>query len=420
MSSVFIQVGQCGNQVGFQFWKLLRDEISLHNNTVFNRDTERARCILVDSEPKVTDKPFQKASHPLFNILSPSLVVKSSNGRGNNWAMGYSDKPEKELPLSSTVMELLRREIEQCDYYKGCVLLHSLAGGTGSGLGSKLIEMIRDQYPICFITAASIFPSDSGDTPLQDYNSCLALSYLQNFADSIIYFENDEVMRQVEHFNKRGSNISTHNINECVAFNLLNILFPSRNQDIDFTGIYQDLVPCDRYKFIETKTFPFIIDKQPTLPRDTPWNNLIDSGIKNFVRQNEDITHLTISGKAILRGDDVIPSVDRQIKQTYSKISSLFRSVPWVDKSYLKISLNSTKAMSSSYKIDRIITLAANRTSVVYPIKKLLTSAKAKFRAGAYMHWYHKYNCEEQEFTQAFESLDQLVSDYQNSLKIKD
>jgi hypothetical protein len=42
--------------------------------------------------------------------------------------------------------------------------------------------------------------------------------------------------------------------------------------------------------------------------------------------------------------------------------------------------------MNSALKIDKIVTLAANKTSVIYPIKKMLTSAKAKFKAGAYLH----------------------------------
>ena len=418
MSSVFLQVGQCGNQVGFQLWKLFRDEVNLRDNTIFHSNSERARCILVDSEPKVAEKPFSKASHPLYNILSPSLVVKGNNGRGNNWAMGYLDKPEKELGLSGQVMELFRREVEECDYYRGCVLLHSLAGGTGSGLGSKLVEMIRDQYPYCFITSAAVFAPESGDTPLQDYNSCLSLSHLQQYADAIVYFENDEVMRQVQHFSKRGNNISTHNLNECIAFNLSNLLLPTRTNDVDFSSIFQDLVPSEQYKFIETRTSPFIIDKQSTLPRDITWNSLIDSSIKNFSRVNEDLTHMTISAKAYLRGEDVIQAVDRQIKQVHSKLSALFRPVSWVDKDFLKISLISTKAMTPSYKIDKMVTLAANRTTIAYPIKKILTSAKAKFQAGAYLHWYSKYSCESDQFLQAFESLDTIVDNYQSALKI--
>lgn len=63
-------------------------------------------------------------------------------------------------------IELLRREVEKCDFYKGSVVMHSVAGGTGSGLGSKIVELIRDEYPMCYLTSASVLPSSIGDTPL--------------------------------------------------------------------------------------------------------------------------------------------------------------------------------------------------------------------------------------------------------------
>jgi hypothetical protein len=417
MSTVFLQVGQCGNQVGFQLWKFLKDEVSIRDNTVFCKHSERARCVMIDSEPKVVEKPFLKVSHPLFNILSPSLVVKSSSGRGNNWATGYADRPERDESLSVRTMELLRREVENCDYYKGCVLVHSLAGGTGSGLGSKLLELIRDEYSVCFISTVSVLPSELGDTPLQDYNSVLGLSSLQQYADAVIYFENDDLMRLVQQFNKRGSNVSTHNINELIAFSLCNLLVPARPSDIDFSGFFNDLVPCDSYKFIETKSFPFVLEKQSTLPRETGWTGLLDSAVKNYARAGEDLTHSTICAKAFLRGEDAAAELSRQIKAVYAKVSTVFKQVPWVDRDYLKISLIPARGMTSKYGIERVVTLAGNRTSVVYPVSRLLMSAKAKFQAGAYLHWYQKYSCGEEQL-EAFEVVEGLVQNYQNALKI--
>jgi len=165
-------------------------------------------------------------------------------------------------------MEMLRKEAEDCDYYRGTVLIHSLAGGTGSGLGSKLLEKIRDEYPISFLLSAAVIPSESADTPLQDYNSCLSLSYMQDYTDGIVFFENDEVLRQVLYSNKRGSNASTHNINECIAYALVNLFYPDRSNDFDWPSIIQDLVPSEDYKFIGAHSYPFIIDKQASLSRE--------------------------------------------------------------------------------------------------------------------------------------------------------
>ena len=416
MSCVILQVGQCGNQIGLQLWKLMKDEVNTNNNTYFSRATERARCIMVDSEPKVVDKPFLKPAHPLYNTLSPSLVVKSNSGRSNNWATGYADKPEKDQNLSSQTMEMLRKEIEQCDYYKTLIMIHSLAGGTGSGLGSKLIEMIRDEYPICFISTASVFPFESGDTPLQDYNSVFCLSHIQKYSDSCIFFENDEVYRVVQNFNIREP--STHNLNQFIAFSLFNLLIPARNSDFDLNGFFSDLTPSDRYKFIETKTFPFVIDKQKTFLRDSSWNAVIESTLKNFSKYEGDGLPSTIAAKAYLKGDDAVSELDRQIKNVFGKVSTLLKPVPWVDKDYLKISLVPEKAMSPGYGIDRSFTLAANRVNVVKPMIKLLASARSKFVAGAYLHWYEKYACREADFNEAFETVDQVIWDYQNSLRI--
>ena len=37
-------------------------------------------------------------------------------------------------------------EVDGADSLEGFVLIHSIAGGTGSGLGSKLLESLCDKY----------------------------------------------------------------------------------------------------------------------------------------------------------------------------------------------------------------------------------------------------------------------------------
>ena len=51
-------------------------------------------------------------------------------GAGNNWAKGhYTEGAE----LVDTVLDVIRKEAEGCDYLQGFQLTHSLGGGTGSG-----------------------------------------------------------------------------------------------------------------------------------------------------------------------------------------------------------------------------------------------------------------------------------------------
>ena len=62
---------------------------------------------------------------------------------------------------------------------QGTIVVHSLTGGTGSGLGSHLVERIRDAYPLAHVMSVAVSPHSSGDSPLQHYNSLLSLASLQ-------------------------------------------------------------------------------------------------------------------------------------------------------------------------------------------------------------------------------------------------
>ena len=61
-----------------------------------------------------------------------ALVAQS--GSANNWAFGYNTHGRV---VREPMLERVRREAERCDMLDGFLLLHSMAGGTGSGLGAS-------------------------------------------------------------------------------------------------------------------------------------------------------------------------------------------------------------------------------------------------------------------------------------------
>lgn len=63
-------------------------------------------------------------------------------------------------------MESLRKEAEQADYFMGTVVTHSLAGGTGSGLGSRILEEYKNVFGKAYLMTVSIWPNMAGETPL--------------------------------------------------------------------------------------------------------------------------------------------------------------------------------------------------------------------------------------------------------------
>lgn len=61
------------------------------------------------------------------------------------------------------VEELVRREVERCDRLSGLMAVMSVAGGTGSGVGTYLSQRLRDAYPRSFILNHLTWPYGSGE-----------------------------------------------------------------------------------------------------------------------------------------------------------------------------------------------------------------------------------------------------------------
>ena len=76
-------------------------------------------------------------------------------------------------------------------------MLHSIAGGTGSGLGSFLLERLNDRFPKKLIQTYSVFPDtlSGGDVVVHPYNSLLALRRLTENADSVVRAHGDVYLR---------------------------------------------------------------------------------------------------------------------------------------------------------------------------------------------------------------------------------
>lgn len=56
--------------------------------------------------------------------------------------------------------------------------MHSLAGGTGSGLGAWVTEQIRRDYPHALMMNVVVWPYSKGEVSVQHFNSLLTLSHV--------------------------------------------------------------------------------------------------------------------------------------------------------------------------------------------------------------------------------------------------
>lgn len=150
------------------------------------------RALLVDLEPRVVNAIQSGERGRLFN---PENVYVSPHGggAGNNWAAGYHHAER----IQEDLLEMLDREAEGSDSLEGFMLLHSVAGGTGSGVGSFLLERLADRYPKRLVQTYSVFPSATqvSDVVVQPYNAVLTLRRLAEHADAVVVLDNGALAR---------------------------------------------------------------------------------------------------------------------------------------------------------------------------------------------------------------------------------
>lgn len=145
------------------------------------------------------------------------------------------------------------------------MLLHSIAGGTGSGLGSFLLERMNDRFPKKIIHTYSVFPdtTNSGDVVVHPYNSLLSMRRLTQNADSVVVLDNgalshiaaDRLHVQEPSFQQTNQLVST-----VMSASTTTLRYPGYMHN-DLVSILASLIPTPRCHFLMTAYTPFTGDQ---------------------------------------------------------------------------------------------------------------------------------------------------------------
>jgi Tubulin len=478
MGTLVIQIGQCGNQVGMKLWDQLRANHYSNTDFMFRNGETVAHAILIDTEPKVLkDIKTERLTYAHFD---PKNVIFYQHGRGNNWAMGYFNSKnqkrikqkmetlskfdklsilekanfvqktkgnstafksslDKEFSSDELVMRenalileqtsiLVQKEIERCDYYTGSMLIYSLAGGTGSGLGSRILEALRDDYSTNLLYNTAVFPSMSGENPLQQYNCLLSLSHMQNFSDGIVYFQNEKMFKYLSRSDTSIEEklVNIDDMNDYIASMLthmfkINDLKTPKNFYFDYLS---DLTALNECKFIEMFGAPYTLKGKKSLGPESTWESVFDqtflqvgydvesTDTKSMIKEHSAPINSTLALKCILRSPDVDLSYGKNEttrKNLERKIVQSFHPVKWNPDA---VSYETIKEKLSNSNDVKTCLIMANRISIASILRELSEVAKAKFKAKAYLHWYYKYGMEEEDFISAFENVDTIIDNY--------
>ena len=191
MNTLVIGLGQAGTTIAANITANLYER----NVKFINPNGTSCKTFLIDSEAKVISNFLSKNVELSKYFSKYTNIITNSSGRGNNWALGHSMnykefKTEKNINQDS--FEHLSSFLEKCDFINKIVLIHSLNGGTGSGCGTRLLEMIRDEYPKFYIVECPVFGFDIEKTTLSQFNTFFTLGNAYENVDLIFKIENEK------------------------------------------------------------------------------------------------------------------------------------------------------------------------------------------------------------------------------------
>ncbi|XP_006740371.1 tubulin delta chain isoform X2 [Leptonychotes weddellii] len=397
MSIVTVQLGQCGNQIGFEVFDALYTDSHCPQGLCSKRENEAyqasckerffseeengvpvARAVLVDMEPKVTSQTLSKATQSGRWKYGQHSCFCQKQGSGNNWAYGYSvHGPRHE----ESIMNLIQKEVEKCDSLSGFFIIMSMAGGTGSGLGAFVTQNLQDQYSNSLKMNQIIWPYGTGEVIVQNYNSILTLSHLYRSSDALLVHENDALHKICAKL-MNIKQISFSDINQVLAHQLGSVFQPT----------YSVEGSC------HYRRNPLGIDWQvrPPLPGlPTLGKASLNRGL-HF--------NMSIANLVILRGKDVHSADLGGFKD-----SALYTS--WLEPIN---AFNAWKTHRAFSKYEKSAALVSNSQFLLKPLDTIVGKAWNMFASKAYIHQYTKFGMEEEDFLDSFTLLEQVVASYCN------
>ncbi|PAA76190.1 hypothetical protein BOX15_Mlig010448g4, partial [Macrostomum lignano] len=426
--SIVVQVGQCGNQIGSRFWDLaLREHASVSRRgdfddslgTFFRQQPGegqalKARAVLVDMEEGVVGELLKGR---LRGVFDHSALITDVSGSGNNWAVGHC---EYGLRHREALSESIRRCAEQCDCLQCFFLLHSMGGGTGSGLGTAILQLLRDQYPEVYRFVTAVYPSEDDDVITSPYNSVLAMRCLTDYADCVMPIDNAclaGIAQRVQDSGRTAAGSSAaaagaaakdakpfDAMNSIVANLLLNLTASARfsgTLNVDLNEISMNLVPFPRLHYLLAAQSPL----SPALPPRRPDQAFNESfGKEAQLFSAEPRAHLYLACALLLRGRIDLSDVRRCVDRLGNRLAFAdwnpdcwkigHCAVPPAGQQFALLSLANNTAIGAS------LHLLGDRFSRLY-------------KRRAHLHHYTQVDgFEAATFDSAFASLNDLREDY--------
>lgn len=422
---ITLQIGQCGNSIGLEFWKTLSTEHGIGpdgvlkepENTLEDRkdvffysaDDGRyiPRAILIDLEPRVISGIRKSELSDFFNPEN-IFIGSQGSGAGNVWGTGYAEGEANYEVFS----EMVRREVEVADALEGFIFTHSISGGTGSGLGSFLIEKLSDEYKKATTISYSVFPGATDkDVVVAPYNSVLTLKRLTNNCDAVVVLDNTALanitnpktpggISKKKEEDELGDGFTTKRnassfremnmlVSNVMAATTATLRFPSYSNN-DLVSLLAPLVPTPKCHFLMTGYTPITLPSIRQYIQKTSvievMNRLLDQ--KNIMVSTEMSNGLYMSILNILQGEIDPTEIHSALRQIHE--NQKLRFIPWGPASIQLALSRKSPYVAMPNRVSGL--MLANHTNIVKLFKRIIDDYKGLIKTDAYLNEFTKTN----------------------------
>jgi len=432
---VSLHVGQAGVQLGSDCWELFCLEHGVSKDGTISEEAQQyknsdledrggtffietglgrrvPRCLFVDLEPTVID---EIRTGPYRRLFNPSNLLTGTEDAANNFARGHYTVGTE---IIDQVTDGLRRMCEHCESLQGFLCFNSAGGGTGSGLGSLILERLSLNFAKLSKLGFVIYPAPRISTAVvEPYNSILSTHMLLEHVNVCTVLDN-EAIYDICRNNLQIKKPTYTNLNRLVAQVISSLTASLRfdgSLNIDINEFQTNLVPYPRLHFMLSSYAPLVSTARAFHERMSIQE--ITTAVfspKQMFAKCDPRQGKYMACCLMYRGDVHSKTVSAAVANVKTK--QINRFVDWCPTGY-KIGINfqppTVFPRGDLAKVVRACAMVSNTTAIADVFGKVNHKFDLMFAKRAFVHWYVGEGMEELEFTESREDLAALEKDYE-------
>jgi tubulin alpha len=426
---VSIHLGQAGIQLGNSCWELYCLEHNIQPDgsiqadmndnesfSTFFSETGAGRFVpraaFVDLEPTVCDEVRRG---PYRQLYHPEQIISGKEDASNNFARGYYTIGKE---IVDVVLDRVRKLVDNCSSLQGFMVFNAVGGGTGSGLGSLLLERLSMDYGRKSKLAFSIYPSPLLSTAVTDpYNSVLSTHSLLEHTDVSVLLDN-EAIYDICHRSLDIDRPNYTNLNRLIAQVISSLTTSLRfdgSLNVDITEFQTNLVPYPRIHFMLSSYAP-VISAEKAYHEQLSVAEITNSAFEPASMMAKcDPRHGKYMATCLMYRGDVVPK-DVNAAVATIKTKRTIQFVDWCPTGF-KVGINyqppTVVPGGDLARVQRAVCMISNTSAIAEVFSRIDHKFDLMYAKRAFVHWYVGEGMEEGEFSEAREDLAALEKDYE-------